>query len=286
VNAIVKRINRVATAAAGVAVVAGAVFGPGYLLGGQATDNTSVRVEGPAIRIGNGQARTYVLFDPADDRTPREIGVAIDAAGLEGLPTSGMSMNRLRLPANAPAPYTFVMFDWNAMGHEPAGIYDQPHFDFHFYLTPEADVDRIIPTSATFAQEANSLPTGDFLPPMFAALAPPGMEPAAVAVPQMGLHWSDVRSPELQAMLGKPEAYEPFAKTFIYGSWNGEFTFLEPMITRAHLLTQPDEIIPVPQPAKYGVAGWYPTAYRVTFDRPANEYRVALTGLTWREAAE
>ena len=39
----------------------------------------------------------------------------------------------LDLPAKNPTQYKFVQFDWNPAGHEPAGVYDLPHFDFHFY---------------------------------------------------------------------------------------------------------------------------------------------------------
>jgi hypothetical protein len=95
----------------------------------------------------------------------------------------------------------------------------------------------------------------------------------------MGVHWLDVRWPELQGMLGKPEAHEPFTRTFIYGSWDGRFTFYEPMITLAHLMSKPDETIPVPQPAKFSGEGWYPTAYRIVYDAQAREFRVGLTGL-------
>ena len=107
----------------------------------------------------------------------------------------------------------------------------------------------------------------------------------------MGVHWVDARSSELQQLLGKPEAYRPFTRTFILGSWNGRFHFWEPMITRAHLLAKRnateaavlDEVIPISIPARYQVPGRYPTAYRITWDDQAREYRVALTGLTPRE---
>jgi hypothetical protein len=91
------------------------------------------------------------------------------------------------------------------------------------------------------------------------------------------VHWSDVRSPELQQLMGKPEAYRPFTSTFIIGSWNGRFTFWEPMITRAHMLAKKttadpavrDQILPIAIPAMYQVPGNYPTAYRITWDPQA-----------------
>jgi hypothetical protein len=110
-------------------------------------------------------------------------------------------------------------------------------------------------------------------------------------VPMMGVHWVDVRAPELQALLGKPEAYKPFTATFVHGSWNGEFHFWEPMITRAHIAKKKtaadpavrDQIIPIPTPAKYKTPGYYPAAYRIMWDADAREYRISLAQLALRQ---
>jgi len=242
------------------------------------------RQYGVPLSLGQGKVRAYVVLDARTGQTPLEIGVAIDARTLEGtLPDEG-SITPLALPGHAPAPYRFVLFDWNPHGHEREGVYkDVPHFDFHFYFTPLADVQAITPNDPAFAAKANNLPTGDFVPPYYVVPIPPWMEPAMVAEPGMGVHWNDVRSPEFQQLFGNPGAYQPFTKTFIYGSWDGRFTFVEPMVTREYLLRRTDEVIPVPQPARYPEPGWYASAYRITYDRQAREYRVALVGLSWRE---
>jgi hypothetical protein len=56
----------------------------------------------------------------------------------------------------------------------------------------------------------------------------------------MGAHWADLLSPEFSG--------SPFTKTFILGTYDGKVIFWEPMITRAYLLTQPDEFVTVRQP--------------------------------------
>jgi hypothetical protein len=113
---------------------------------------------------------------------------------------------------------------------------------------------------------------------------PPGFlvpgDAAEQAVPQMGVHWFDASAPELQGLFGGTP--QPFTKTFIYGSWDGAFTFYEPMVTRAYLLSKPDVVTPIRVPARVPEPGWYPTAYRVSYDAQAREYRVALTGLVSR----
>lgn len=241
----------------------------------------SARTYGPSAPLGNGLARAYVIMG-ADGSTPVEYGVAVDEAALDGLPEDPVVLH-LRLPADAPPPYTFAMVDWNPHGHEPPGVYDVPHFDFHFYTTPESDVEAINPDAADYTAEANFLPTDEYVPPFYSVLAGPDQTPADVAVPAMGVHWVDGRSPELQKMFGHPDQYKPFTKTLIYGSWNGRFTFLEPMITRAFLLTHPDGSWPVPQPKHYQEPGWFPASYRIRYDPGAHEYTIALTELSWRD---
>ena len=261
--------------------------------------STTYRRYGGSAEVGKGRVRSYVLIDRAT-KAPTEIGVAFDERALDGLPTDGAGHHGqtgavhqylLSLPTEQTAPFQFVEVNWNPKGHEPTGVYEgAPHFDFHFYTVSKAERDAIVPSNPQYAAEANNVPSGDYVPPFALQLGPPGAKPADVAVPLMGVHWIDTRSEELQGLLGKPEAYRPFTRTFIHGSWNGRFHFWEPMITRAHILakktaTEPavrDEVIPLPVPARYQAPGHYPTAYRITWDPKAREYRVALTGLTKR----
>jgi hypothetical protein len=265
-----------------------------------ATTPGSQRLYGPSTNVGNGTVRTYIELDGRNNGAPLEIGVAMSEGALDGLPAGmpmgggdgqpsmNMSMYLLDLPAQNPTSYKFVQFDWNPQGHEPAGVYDLPHFDFHFYTVPLSVRNSIVPTDAAYATKAASFPDAAFRAPFYVdAATAGGVAPALATVPQMGLHWLDARSPELQKLTGHPEAYKPFTTTFIYGSWDGQFIFDEPMITRAYILSKReattqagrDEVIPVPVPQRYAPAGYYPRAYRITYDAQAKEYRIALTQL-------
>jgi hypothetical protein len=239
--------------------------------------------EGAAATLGE-KVRTYVILDEKAGKRPIEIGIAIDARLLEGALPAGESQRlTLELSKQVPEPYRFALFDWNPHGHIPPGVYDTPHFDFHYYLTPLAEVEAIVPSDPHFAARANNLPTGDHVPQFYTAFAPPGQDYASMAEPKMGVHWTDVRAPELQQLLNKPADYRPFTYTFIYGSWDGQITFLEPMITRAFLRTRPDMVVSIPQPKRYPQPGWYPNAYRISYDAEAKEYRVALVDFTRRQ---
>jgi hypothetical protein len=88
----------------------------------------------------------------------------------------------------------------------------------------------------------------------------------------MGLHWSDTTSAEFHG--------QTFTRTFVAGSWNGQFTFIEPMVTRAYLLTKPADLVAVRTQSLRVAGGYYPAAYRVGWDTASTEWHVALAGLT------
>ena len=245
---------------------------------------------GTPVALGDGQARTYVLTDRQSGR-PVEVGVALSAEALDSLPrlspehapgTHGPSREYLlELPADNPTPYRFVEVDWNPMGH--GGPYTAPHFDFHFYRVPLAVRNEIVLEDPAFAEKAARLPAAEEMPAGYVSThVLLQTTPAGMTVPRMGLHWLDIKSPEL------PPANRPFTATFIVGSWNGQVIFDEPMVTRDFILAQRTgpasaDSIPLPLAKRYVPAGYYPVSYAVRWDAAAREYRIALKGLTPRD---
>jgi hypothetical protein len=233
-------------------------------------------IYGAPVPIGNGTARVYI---DSRDGEPVEVGVVLSERALEGLPThhsaGGVSLpdghpmfeKILEMPAGNPTPYQYVALGWNPGGHEPPGVYDVPHFDFHFYTTPLDARRDIDPARPEYEVEAARHPAPEYVPAGYASI------PDAV-VPFMGAHWIDPRSPELNG--------EVFTRTFLYGSWNGEIIFAEPMITRAYLRTRPDVTQDIPVAARHATPGWYPASYRVRWIEAKHEYRVALGDFAWR----
>ena len=106
---------------------------------------------------------------------------------------------------------------------------------------------------------------------MRAEFVPAGYIQTPGGVPQMGAHWVDPTSPELNG--------QPFTSTFIYGSYDGAFTFMEPMAAVSYLQSKPDTTMAVKLPSHYATPGAYPTTYGVSFDAGAKEYRITLGGL-------
>jgi hypothetical protein len=234
---------------------------------------------GPSQALGQGTARTFVQLDASG--TPTALGIALSETALTGLPTAvtppnpAAAMLDLAFPAEASVTgFDHAEIQWNPMGHEPPQLYGLPHFDFHFYLVPMSQEMAIVPSDPQFASKASNLPSGEYVPQGY--ITPPG-PPAANTVPQMGLHWIDTKAPELNG--------QTFSKTFIYGSYDGRFIFVEPMITKAYLDSHPNATTPIPQPAKWAIAAYYPTTYTVAYDPTAKEYRITLGGLTQRAAS-
>jgi hypothetical protein len=237
----------------------------------RATDGTAY---GTPVVVGNGTVRSYVTYAGGE---AVEVGVAMSESVMSGLPKASgdhaeghLDMHEfvLDMPAGNPTTFKHVGFNWNPGGHEPPGIYDLPHFDFHFYMIPVADRLAMVPTdTADFNAKARNYPSPEFIPEGY-------ISPAPMGIPQMGVHWIDPKSPEFNG--------QQFSQTFIYGSWNGKFIFVEPMITKALIESRQTVTTPIGTAQNYGTAGRYPTSYTVRWNARAAQYEVALTGLVTR----
>jgi len=231
------------------------------------TDSTSPdkTVFGPTVPIGNGTGRSYVVV--SSDGDPLSIGVSLSETALTGLPSVGTAFV-FPLPSDEPvAPFNHAVVNWGPTGHPPAGVFTVPHFDVHFYtITPEERA-AILPSDPLFATKAARSPSAEFIPSGYTK--DPG------AVPGMGSHWTDPSAPEFNG--------QPFTRTFIYGSWDGVFTFYEPMVTKAVLDGKPAlSVTSLKLPARYAKPGYYPTSYTIGYDTGTKEYRMGISGLVQR----
>ena len=103
------------------------------------------------------------------------------------------------------------------------------------------------------------------------------------AVNDMGNHLIDSKSPELAP--GGP----PFTHTFIFGAYDGQITFYEPMITLAYLESRPDTCVPIKQPQAWATEGHYPdhllhplSGRRADVHRLARGFRASNCGVDAR----
>lgn len=220
---------------------------------------------GPTVPIGHGVARAWV--QEADNGTPLAVGINLSQKALEDLPEVA-TQYVLYFPKNKGENfYKHMLVDWNPQGHPPVGVYDLPHFDFHFYWITNEERLTIGPAGAP---EFDIYPASQYVPPDYIPI--PG------GVPEMGTHWADLLSGEFHGQV--------FTRTFILGSWDGSFIFYEPMITRTYLLTHPDETLPVRQPSAFQQDGWYPENYSIAYTTSPFQYTIALRNLVYHEGQE
>jgi hypothetical protein len=257
--------------AGGGLVLAGALVWFGF------TYNSMTQYGSP-VNVGNGEARTFVtrgLFGRVV-----EVGVRFDESTIDGLP-SQEAETVLQFPSSIKAtPITHFALDWNPHGHEPRGIYSVPHFDYHFYLISEWEraaieagvcttkEDILVPnppgvvtvTCEVFERTIRPLPADEIASGY-------SMIPATI-VPNMGVHLVNLTSSEFKG--------QPFTYTWIYGAFDGNLSFLEPMIAKAFLEKHANVRVPIATPAAMPEAGWYPTAYSIRHDDKLDAYFVTL----------
>ncbi|WP_041451976.1 DUF5602 domain-containing protein [Hoyosella subflava] len=231
---------------------------------------------GSEVEVGEGSARTFVLLD--DDGAPTEVGIRLSEGALEALPDAPEGPPEfweMELPDEAEdTVFQFVSLDWASHGHEPPGLFDVPHFDIHFYMIEADEVMAIDPEDPEFAEKAENVPEPQYMPQDFITL--PGAPVAETAVPAMGVHWIDSEGGLV------PGEYE-FEVVFINGSWDGEYTFMEPMVTLEFLQSRESFEAEIKQPEAYQRSGYYPTMYSVTFDEATGEHVITLGGMEMRE---
>ncbi|WP_418318273.1 DUF5602 domain-containing protein [Piscinibacter sakaiensis] len=214
---------------------------------------------GASRAVGNGSANTFVRV--ADDGSINSYGFTFTEAALSGLP-AGSTAHVLAMPT-APVAATVVdhmSLDWEPAGHEPAGVFNVPHFDMHLYLISQAERGQI-----AFAADAPAPPAG---------VVPSGYVSTQTVVPAMGQHWIDPSDSNVSP--------GNFKHTLIYGFHGGKMVFFEPMVTQAFLNTKQSFSGPMKQPTTYPKPGWYPTRWSISYNAVTKVYSVTFDNMVRR----
>jgi hypothetical protein len=251
-------------------------------------------LRGGVANLGAGTIQSFLQLDRTG--APLAMGVTLSAGALEQLPQVPNTVSRcfdldgdgrhtgpecmgdeeriLDLPGGASAklPFGWIMVNWNPAGHHAP--YGRPHFDFHFYLAERSLVESIGPGRCGEMVDCQEFKRASR--PVPARYVPAGYIDVGAVAPRMGNHLLDSRSPELKDSL-------PFTSTFIFGAYQGEVTFWEPMITLDFLQNTRDACLPIRQPDAFQRVGYYPTQYCVRQDR-GGERTVSLERFRYSEA--
>ncbi|MDX1393998.1 MAG: hypothetical protein R3195_06400 [Gemmatimonadota bacterium] len=200
-----------------------------------------------------------------------QVGATIPVASLAAAPPDAPFLwppaTEAALDIPEGAGMTHMTINWEAMGHPPV-TFLVPHFDFHFYLIPEADrlaIDCGDLTKATAVPDGYAL-VDETLPPELVAIT--GVETlVGVCVPEMGMH-----------ALSTAEAAntEPFDGTIIVGYYGDAPIFIEPMISQAFLLERQSFDLPIP--AIPGLEGSQPTTFRAEYLADSDAFRFSFGG--------
>ncbi|WP_131767446.1 hypothetical protein [Candidatus Protofrankia californiensis] len=262
-------------------------------------------VYGEPVVLGDGRIRTYAQLDGV---RPFSLGFVFGKNALTNLPTANTDGQHcydvdgdgtideqaecvhshdfvLELPQQfteqVGGPFTWALLTWDPHGHAPDPVYGLPHFDFHFYIQDLAARNAIRTGSGSGEGLINGDDYATARVPVSDRYRPDGYFDFGAVVSAMGNHLTDLSSPEFNGNM--------FTHTFMYGAYNGEITFYEPMITKAWLAEvtggKADSCTPIKAPAAWKVAGWYPTRYCIEYRKNREELTVSLTDFAYRPAS-
>ncbi|MEO6695349.1 MAG: T9SS type A sorting domain-containing protein [Ignavibacteria bacterium] len=219
--------------------------------------NSQTKLYGDSVMFGNGMVRTWVNVNSSGQR--QQIGVEMTPGAFNNL-DSIQTSTVLYFPITSDDTLVnHMFFGWNPHGHPPPGIYDNPHFDFHFVMVTRSE------------REAVAFGPDSILPPQNVV---PDYSPDPVAIPFHGTHWGDTSDAVYHGGV--------FTKVLIYGFYHKKIFFVEPMVTRAFLLTNPDVILPIKQAYLATQAGYYPREYRVAYFPENQTYNIIIQNFYFR----
>ncbi len=221
---------------------------------------------GPELPLGDGAVRAFA--ETNDTGLATRIGVEMTADAVASI---GHDMVFLTVPlpeAAIQAGYDHVSLDWMPHGHAPGDLFGVPHFDVHFYMTTEAERLAIDPSDPLYMEKAANRPSADLMPPNF--VPPPQLDP----IPAMGEHWLDSTDPIFAGL--------PFQAVLIYGAWDGDVIFVEPMVTRDLLLSHRQFGGKVGQPDRVSEVVSLPNSWSVSYDAEARAHQISINDLMLR----
>jgi len=258
------------------------------------------RIYGDRRQLGDGDITTFATFPEAEEAgEPTSIGVQFQRKALNNLAPGndgascydvdgdgeldsktecfGGLHRSIDLPRSVQAvtPIKWVGINWLSDGHVPVGIYDVGHFDFHFYIQPEVDVNFIRPGPCNLLVNCDDeVKANKPIPPQY---LPAGYTSTGLVGARMGGHLINfARAPEFTPQGGLGGGSAAFTSTLLYGQYDGHITFIEPMIHMQYLLSLPSRCGDIDQPAAFEVGGYYPRRYCVKYSAPRKEFTITL----------
>lgn len=279
-----------------------APLGAVFIALGTASAAQAAEFFGNSQPFGNGSIRSFVTVDDTTGN-PLDIGISF-LEGALSLPvgsgdqynTSEYITTELSLPSQASTTaFNHFEVNYRPNGFPPGGPVTSPLFDIYFFQISPQERDLICPNPDTTGAlpncvgeeralarrtpEPGTLPEG-VIPLLEDTPLMPGSP--LRALPRYGTRFYD--GDLAISVFNNPQSLTSF---YGYGFYNGEPSFTNLIISEPFLETQPNNVTtPFKLPTSYLENGYYPTSYNVNYDATSQEYRVSLSGLTYRSVPE
>ncbi|HET9960166.1 MAG TPA: hypothetical protein VFQ61_37000 [Polyangiaceae bacterium] len=246
--------------------------------------------------LGDGYVQTFIHRN--SDGSLRAIGVQIDQVAMDTLPMepvndgatcfdqdgdgeldphmecSGGHERVLFFPKVDGLPISWIMFNWQSMGHAPMNVFDKAHFDLHYFI--QDYISRNFIRTGPCGTQVNCDDFDKAMRDIPAPFFPVGFENVGGVAGRMGNH-----------LVNKSEAPfngEPFTQAFAYGEYDAHLSFFEPVVGTDYLKTRPNTCGAIKPPPAVELSGLYPKKYCSRFRADRGDYIMTLEDFEYRAA--
>jgi len=231
------------------------------------SNDTQTVIRGETKELYGARVTTWVIVDKASGKL-QTVKWTLPLASVYNVANLQQDFRYwIELPAQFRDQTVFdaMSYDYLPHGHSPAGLYNIPHWDFHFTTLPRDE-------SAAIDCRDPTIPVDALLPKA------PGawffVPPPDNCVPGMGIHGGSSAMAELNS--------HRFDKTMGMAYYHGKFASYEAKATDEYLKERKPFDIPVPR-APVKRAGLYPGSLKVTWDKPSDTFIWTLSDFTEAE---
>jgi len=246
--------------------------------------------------LGDGYVQSIMHWN--DDNSPRALGIEIDQAAMDSLPTELNDGNTcwdlngdgitdpntecasghervLFYPKRSDLPFKWIMFNWQPKGHAPVKVFDKPHFDLHFFI--QDYISRNFIRTGPCGTFTNCMDYDKAMINIPAPFWPVGYKNLGGVAGRMGNHLVNTDDSIFHGV--------PFTQAFAFGQYDGKMSYFEPVIAITFLQTKPTEVCDtIPLPPAMQLSGYYPTKYCTRYRADRNDYTMTLEGFEYRTA--